>query len=72
MFWSLYRNLSLWPPFINWLPPVLTPMDWLTRTIFPIDIDAELYTESRTELYMESADMEYIGAEPWLDNSTAA
>ena len=40
--------------------------------IFPVDTDMELYMESHTELYAESMDMEYIGAEPWLDNSTAA
>ena len=40
--------------------------------IFPIDIVTELYTESYTELYTKSMDMEHIGAEPWLDNSTAA
>jgi len=54
------------------LPPVLTPTDWLTRTVFPIDADMDLYTESYMELYAESTDMEHIGAEPWLDNSTAA
>ena len=28
--------------------------------------------ESYTESYAESTDTEHIGAEPWLDNSTAA
>jgi len=39
-------------------------MDWLTRTVFPIDIDMELYTESYIELYAEFTDIEHIGAEP--------
>ena len=43
-------------PLTNRLPLVLTPMDQLTRTIFPIDIDTELYTESM--------DIEYTGVEP--------
>ena len=52
------------PPFINQLPPILIPIDWLIRKIFLTDIDTELYTEFYTELYTESVDMEYIGAEP--------
>jgi len=40
------------------------PIDWLTRTVFPIDIDTELYIESYIESYAESTDMEHIGAEP--------
>ena len=40
------------------------PTDWLTRTVFPIDADMDLYTESHTELYAESTDTEHIGAEP--------
>jgi hypothetical protein len=48
----------------------------VSRTIFPTDIDTELYleshTESYTESYTESTDMEHTGAESWLDNSTAA
>jgi len=51
-------------PLIDRLPPVSTPTDWLTRTIFPADIDAELYTESHTESYIGSTDMEHTGAEP--------
>ena len=39
-------------------------MDWLTRTVFPIDIDTDLYTESYTESYAESTDTEHIGVEP--------
>ena len=49
---------------IGRLLPVLTPADWLPRTIFPADMDTELYTESHTESYMESTDMEHTGAEP--------
>jgi hypothetical protein len=37
-----------------------------------MDIDTELYLRAYTELYIEFTDMEYIGAEPWLDNSTEA
>jgi len=59
-------------PLIDRLPPVSTPADWLTRTIFPADTDTELYTESHTESYMESTDMGHTGTEPWLDNSTVA
>ena len=39
-------------------------MDWLTRTIFPTDIDTKLYTKSRTELYTEFTDMEHTDTEP--------
>jgi len=39
-------------------------MDWLTRTVFPIDADMDLYIESYTELYAESMDIEHIDVEP--------
>jgi len=40
------------------------PTDWLTRTVFPIDVDTDLYTESHMELYVESTDIEHTGVEP--------